>query len=136
VLALAGGITTLGADTVTLITREGGKEVKLDVDLPELIRSADKNKDMMLRNGDVIYVPRYPVFYIHGEVQRPGQYRLERDMTVMQALAVGGGLTLRGTQRGMQISRRDAGGKLVTHDADPLEAVQADDVVFLKESLF
>jgi hypothetical protein len=36
----------------------------------------------------------------------------------------------------MQISRRDAGGKLVTRDADPLEAVQADDVVFLKESLF
>jgi polysaccharide export outer membrane protein len=136
VLALAGGVTTLGADVVTLVTSENGKEKKIDVDVPELIRSVDKSKDVILKNGDVIYVPRYPVFYIHGEVQRPGQYRLERDMSVMQALAVGGGLTLRGTQRGMQLSRKEAGGKTVTRDAQPMEAVQADDVIFVKESLF
>jgi polysaccharide export outer membrane protein len=136
VLALAGGVTTLGADVVTVITNEDGKERKLEVDLPELIRSADKRKDVMLRNGDVIYVPRYPVFYIHGEVQRPGQYRLERDMTVQQALAVGGGLTLRGTQRGMQLTRRDASGKLETRDAKPLEPIGSDDVLFVRESFF
>lgn len=136
VLALAGGVTTLGADVVTVITNEDGKERKVDVDVPELIRSADKRKDVMLRNGDVIYVPRYPVFYIHGEVQRPGQYRLERDMTVQQALAVGGGLTLRGTQRGMQLTRRDASGKLATRDANPTEPIASDDVLFVKESFF
>jgi polysaccharide export outer membrane protein len=135
VLALAGGVTNLGADVVTLITRENGKETKIEVDVPELIRSVDKAKDVMLKNGDVIYVPRYPVFYIHGEVQRPGQYRLERDMTVQQALAVGGGLTIRGTQRGMQLSRRESD-KVVTRDAQPLEAVRADDVIFVRESLF
>jgi protein involved in polysaccharide export with SLBB domain len=32
-------------------------------------------------------------------VQRPGQLRLERGMTLMQALASGGGLTARGTAR-------------------------------------
>jgi protein involved in polysaccharide export with SLBB domain len=86
-------VTNLGADVVTLVTSENGKEAKIEIDVPELIRSVDKVKDVMLKNGDVIYVPRYPVFYIHGEVQRPGQYRLERDMTVEQALAVGGELT-------------------------------------------
>jgi polysaccharide export outer membrane protein len=136
VLAVAGGITTLGSDTVTLITQENGKEVKIDVDLPAIINSVDKGKDVVLKNGDVIFVPRYPVFYIHGEVQRPGQYRLERDMTVQQALAVGGGLTIRGTQRGMQISRKEGDGKPVTRDAEPMEAVRADDVIFVKESLF
>jgi polysaccharide export outer membrane protein len=136
VLALAGGVTNLGADVVTLVTSENGKETKIEIDVPELIRSVDKAKDVMLKNGDVIYVPRYPVFYIHGEVQRPGQYRLERDMTVQQALAVGGGLTLRGTQRGMQLSRKEAGGKTVTRDAQTMEAVRADDVIFVRESLF
>jgi polysaccharide export outer membrane protein len=96
----------------------------------------DKSKDVILKNGDVVYVPRYPVFYIHGEVQRPGQYRLERDMTVMQALAVGGGLTIRGTQRGMQLSRKEGDGKTVTREAQPMEAVRTDDVIFVKESLF
>lgn len=136
VLALAGGVTALGADVVTLITSENGREIKIDVDVPQFIRAVDKSKDVILKNGDVIYVPRYPVFYIHGEVQRPGQYRLERDMTVMQALAFGGGLTIRGTQRGMQLSRRGGDGKTVTRDAQPMEAVEADDVLFVKESLF
>jgi polysaccharide export outer membrane protein len=136
VLALAGGVTALGGDVVTLITNENGKETKIDVDVPQIIRSVDKRKDVILKNGDVIYVPRYPVFYIHGEVQRPGQYRLERDMTVMQALAVGGGLTIRGTQRGMQLSRKGDDGKTVTRDAQAMEVLQSDDVIFVKEGLF
>jgi polysaccharide export outer membrane protein len=101
-----------------------------------MLQSGDLAKDIPLQNGDVIYVPRAPLFYIHGEVQRPGQYRLERDMTVMQALAFGGGLTIRGTQRGMQLSRKGGDGKTVTRDAQAMEAVQADDVIFVKESLF
>jgi len=36
------------------------------------------------------------MFYIYGQVQRPGQVRLERGMTVMQALAAGGGVTGKG----------------------------------------
>ncbi len=136
VLAVAGGVTNLGADVITLITREDGKERRIEIDLPALLQSGDRTKDVVLRNGDVIFVPRYPVFYIHGEVQRPGQYRLERDMTVQQALAVGGGLTIRGTQRGLQVSRREADGKVVTRDAQLGEAVRADDVIFVKESLF
>jgi polysaccharide export outer membrane protein len=136
VLAVAGGVTTLGADVVTLITHENGKERRLEIDLPALLQSGDKTKDAVLKSGDVIFVPRYPVFYIHGEVQRPGQYRLERDMTVQQALAVGGGLTIRGTQRGLQISRREGNGKPLTREAQPAEEVRADDVIFVKESLF
>lgn len=136
VLAVAGGVTNLGADVITLITRENGKEQRIEIDLPALLQSGDKTKDLVLKNGDVIFVPRYPVFYIHGEVQRPGQYRLERDMTVQQALAVGGGLTIRGTQRGLQISRRDGDGKPVTREAQLAEEVKADDVIFVKESLF
>jgi len=57
-------------------------------------------------------------------------------MTVQQALAVGGGLTIRGTQRGMAIIRRQADGKTTTLDAEAAELVQSDDVIFVKESLF
>jgi len=136
VVALAGGVTPLGADVVTLVTTDNGKEKKISVDLPELIRSGDLSRDAVIRNGDIIFVDRYPVFYIYGEVQRPGQYRLERGMTVMQALAVGGGLTLRGTERGLRISRRDPSGAVTSQDAKPDEAVLPDDVVFVRESMF
>jgi polysaccharide export outer membrane protein len=52
--------------------------------------------------GDIIYVERAPRFYITGEVQRPGAFKVERQMTVLQALSAGGGLTARGSDRGMQ----------------------------------
>jgi polysaccharide export outer membrane protein len=136
VVALAGGVTPLAADVVTLVTTDNGKEKKISVDLPELLRSGDLARDAVIKNGDIIFVDRYPVFYIYGEVQRPGQYRLERGMTVMQALAVGGGLTLRGTERGLRISRRDRGGAVGSQDAKPDDAVLADDVIFVRESMF
>jgi polysaccharide export outer membrane protein len=136
VLALAGGVTPLGADVITLITSEGEKEKKIDIDLPAMIQSGDRSKDVVLKNGDIVFVPRHPVFYIYGEVQRPGQYRIERDLTVMQAVTVGGGLTNRATEKGIRVNRRGHNGKVVTRVADPLEPVAADDVIYVRESLF
>jgi polysaccharide export outer membrane protein len=57
-------------------------------------------------------------------------------MTVVQALSIGGGLTPRGTERGIRIKRRDAKGNLVEINASHEETLQADDVVYVKESFF
>lgn len=136
VLALAGGETPTGADVVWLISAESKGSKRMDVDLPSLMRSGDMSKDPIVRNGDTIYVPREPVFYIYGEAQKPGQYRIEPNMDVSQALAVGGGPTNRGTDRGIQLSRRDASGRVTTRDAKPEELVQPNDVLFVRERLF
>jgi polysaccharide export outer membrane protein len=55
---------------------------------------------------------------------------------VQQALSAGGGLTPRGTERGITIKRRSADGKTQTLSAKPDDLVQADDVITIKESLF
>ena len=136
VIALAGGIAPLGHDVVTLVKQGPEGETRTQVDVHELLLKGDGTKDVSLASGDAIYVPRYPVFYIYGEVNRPGQYRVERGMTVQQALAVGGGPTLRGTQRGMQLTRKSISGARVNREADPAETVQPDDVLFVKESFF
>lgn len=135
-LAQAGGVSAEGSDTVSLISKRGGKTVKQQIDIVGMIHSADLGHDIELAPSDVIYVERAPRFYIYGEVQRPGTFRLERSMTVLQALSVGGGLTARGTERGIRIKRRDAGGKLQILDAQPDDQVQIDDVVYVKESWF
>ena len=137
VLAIAGGPMPTAADVVSLITRDdAGREKKIDVDIPALMLSGDGSKDVLVKNGDIVYVPRAPVFYIYGEAQRPGQYRVERTMNVMQALAVGGGPTPRGTDRGLRITRRDPSGTLVTRDANPNEAIFPDDILQVRERLF
>ena len=89
-----------------------------------------------MQNNDVVYVDRMPQVYIYGEVQRPGALRLERGMTVLQALAAGGGLTLRGTQRGIRVHRRGADGVVQELTPGLQDQLQQDDVVFIRESLF
>ncbi len=111
VIAMAGGVSPDGADSVTLVRQRGGKTITLEVDLPALFKSNGALINPEVVGGDSIYVDRYPYFYIYGEVQRPGVYRLEKGMTVMQALSVGGGFTLRAARKDIQINRRDKTGQ-------------------------
>jgi polysaccharide biosynthesis/export protein len=136
ILALAGGISPTGDDKVIVMMKRNGKTAKLDVDVPAMYRAGDLSRDIQLENGDVIFVQRAPVFYIYGEVQRAGSYRLEPAMTVMQALSVGGGVTQRGTDRGLKIRRRTPDGEIRTIDARLTDTLQPDDVIYVRESLF
>ena len=136
VLAQAGGISADGGDVVSLLrVREGGA-AKQVIDITDMVRRGDVAGNLEMAGGDVIYVERAPRFYIYGEVQRPGMFRIEWSMTVLQGLAAGGGLTARGTERGLRIKRRDAAGKLQILDAQYDDLVQNDDVVYVRESLF
>ncbi len=135
-LAAAGGIAPSGADTLTLVGTRDGKPTRQVIDLPGLFRSPSRSDDVIIQNGDVIYVERAPMVYIYGEVQRPGPMRLERDMTVMQALATGGGLNLRGTEKGLRVHRRDADGKLQVIEPKMDDLLRDGDVVYVRESLF
>jgi polysaccharide export outer membrane protein len=135
-LALAGGIATEGGDKVSLIRTRGGKTTRSEIDVVQMMRAGEMNEDFQVSGTDVVFVERAPKFYIYGEVQRPGAFRLERAMTVTQALSAGGGLSLRGTERGLLIKRRDAQGQLHTIRAKSDDMVQVDDVLYVKESWF
>ncbi len=134
-LALAGGIAPTGSDQVTIVSTRDGKTTKTDVDLPGMIRAGDLARNVEVNAGDTIFVNRAPMVYIYGEVQKAGAYRVEPHMTVMQALAMGGGLTTRGTERGIRIHRRN-GEQVSRLDAKLTDTVQNDDVIYVRESLF
>lgn len=135
-IAAAGGVAPGGADVVTLVGTRNGRSIRLDIDLPAILQSGKAELDIPVDNGDIIYVDRAPTAYIYGEVQRPGQFKVERGMTLMQALAQGGGLTPRGTQRGIKVHRRDANGVVSILDLKMNDPVARDDVIYVKESLF
>jgi len=136
ILAVAGGINAGGADTLTLVGTRDGKPMRKVIDLPGIFRSDSRQDDVIVQNGDVVYVERAPMVYIYGEVQRPGAMRLERDMTVMQALATGGGLNLRGTEKGLRVHRRAADGSLQVLTPKMDDVLMPGDVVYVRESLF
>jgi len=124
VIAAAGGISAAGGDTV-MVMRDGKEE-----------RVPLLGKGYALKGGETINVERAPVFYIHGEVARSGAYRIEPNMTVMQAIAAGGGVTPRGSDRRLKLRRVGTDGKLVEKDASLKDTVKADDVIFVREALF
>lgn len=136
-LATAGGVTpAIGSDIVTVVGQRGGKPFRKLIDLPQVFSSPDASDDLVLAANDVVYVDRAPVFYIYGEVQKPGQLRLERGMTLLQGLAAGGGLTLRGTERGIQVQRRATQGKVEVLQPDMQAPLQDGDVIYVRESIF
>ena len=124
VVAAAGGIATGGSDTVTVIRKGEAKKVAM------LEKSFD------LQNGDTVYIDRAPVFYVYGEVLRGGAYPVSQNLTVMQAISLGGGITPRGSDRRVKLRRTGPDGKVVETDAKLQDPVQQDDVIFVKESLF
>ena len=136
VLALAGGVVPEGADYVTLVTTRNGRQQKIDIDLVEMFASGDMQRDLPMQAGDVIYVNRAPVYYVYGQVNRPGMYTLERGMTLAQAIAKGGGLTLRGTDRGVRVHRRYQERTVQVLEPRLDDPIKPDDLVFVRESIF
>jgi len=136
VIALAGGIGPAGDDSVTVMLTREGKTTQRAIDIARMYRTGNLDGNIEVENGDTIYVGRAPLFYIYGEVQRAGAYRLEPNMSVMQALSLGGGVSPRGTDRGIKVHRRAKDEKFRVVDVQLTDAIQADDVIYIKESLF
>lgn len=136
ILATAGGVSATGADTVVLVGRRNGQPYRVEIDLPGIFGPGRRGDDVVLQNGDVIWVERAPVVYLYGEIARPGALRLERGMSLVQALASAGGITQRGTARGLKVHRREADGKVQILDVQMNDSLRADDVVYVRESVF
>jgi polysaccharide biosynthesis/export protein len=135
-LAEAGGTATTGADTLIVMGTRNGKPFRREIDVVNMSLTGSAADDIELHGGDTLFVNRAPMFYIYGQVQKPGQYRLEKSMTVMQALADGGGVTGKGTSRGLVLHRRDAQGKVKELSTSLDEDVHDQDVIYVKESVF
>lgn len=135
-IAQAGGIAPTGSDTVIFSGNREGKPVWRAIDIGNMFVTNHLDGDFVLQSGDVLFVDRFPLFYIYGEVQRPGSYRVERNMTMVQALAAGGGLTPRGTQRGLRLKRKDANGQVLELHPSLDDAVKPEDVIYVREGIF
>jgi polysaccharide biosynthesis/export protein len=133
VLALAGGVLNdTAADEATLVRADGSRVV---IDLQKLF-DGDPAANFNVKDGDTVFVAHAPQFYVYGQVQHPGQYRLPRHTTISQAISIGGGLMPRGTQRGAIVKRVDAKGKEYKVSVRDEDVLLPNDVLLIKASLF
>jgi polysaccharide biosynthesis/export protein len=132
-LALAGGLNSSAGDTIIVLR---GPE-RIEYQLSQAMKLTDQTKrNMSIINGDVVYVPRAQQFYVYGEVNRPGVFRMEPQMTVMQALAVAGGFNPRASHSRVEIHRVDKLGVVTKVDVKLSDLLVENDTIFVEESLF
>lgn len=109
-------------------------EKTIRVDLEQLL-SGQIAHPIMVHHGDTVYVPAAAFFYVSGEVENPGRYRLERDVTVTKALTMAGGMTRFAAKKRLVI-RRLIDGKRQEFRVSPTDLLQADDVLIIPQSVF
>ena len=135
-LAIAGGATGGGDDIAIVVGVRNDKQFRKQIDIPSIFLDDKLQDNIVLQGGDSIYVHRAPVFYIYGEAQRPGAFRIERDMTIMQALAQGGGPTARGSEKRLRLHRKAPDGSVQSIEPQLTDPVLPNDVIYVKESIF
>jgi polysaccharide biosynthesis/export protein len=124
------------ARTSAALPEAPGDADVLRVDLKE-IEDGNIAANIRLQDGDTIYVPDAARFFISGHVRTPGSYVLERGMTVQQAIAVGGGITERGSNRGIKIKREDPKrpGVFIEVNVRLTDRVQPGDTIIVRQRL-
>jgi polysaccharide export outer membrane protein len=151
VLIEAGGFTARASGEVLITRREGVFEggrntMTVRISNSSTLTPQDQiNLDLPIRNGDIVTAsPKYFVT-VDGEVNRPGRYAIEADLTVTGVVSLAGGLTRFGSND-VKIKRTDPGSgsisllevdlKDVRNGKRPDVPLQANDVVSVPRRVF
>lgn len=125
-LARAGSTTSTATGEAVIVRPKPGRQVPGPL-LPEAEDSSDVTRvdlkqlqegrlsmNLSLRDGDTIFIPKAELLYVLGQVRSPGAYPVAKETTVLQALALAGGVTDRGAANRVQMVRIVNGKKTET----------------------
>lgn len=99
------------------------------------LQSGNPDKNIALRAGDTVYFPKAAQVYVMGSVARPGSYRYQEGMSVMQALTLAGGATDRGSAGRTKVTRI-VDGKKVERKVKATDLVLPEDTLVVPERFF
>lgn len=148
-LAMAGGFTP-SADLVRskVMRIVNGVKTTIPVNIQDITTKGEKEKDIILKSDDLIFIPKRAFFSVIGEVKSPGKFDMpaERDITILEAIAMAGGFTKDASMDRVKIMRVEGAEKkniLVNvkditekDEKDKNVVLQSDDIVIVPESFF
>jgi polysaccharide export outer membrane protein len=136
-LALAGS-PTAGASNEVIVSRQpaapGGEVEIIRLNRKEL-ELGRAGYDLPLKDGDIINVPAAQRAFLEGYVRNPGPIILDPGMTVQQAIVLAGGITERGSYRGITATRT-INGISIQVDLRLEDKVQPNDVIKIRARFF
>ncbi|MFV2071160.1 MAG: SLBB domain-containing protein [Thermoanaerobaculales bacterium] len=146
ILAEAGGLKPTAGPLLELrrlVDGEEGEKPAVFAFPTAKLRTGEEGRNVVVLAGDVISVSAKKLYFITGEVARPGQYKISLGMTLMQALSQAGGPAKFASQA-VEVHREVGGSKeILNFDlshirkgriADP--AILAGDVIIVKRRFF
>ena len=134
VLARAGANLGTGNGIVTIAADHDPGSARQQLSIADIISG---EADREVRANEVIVVQPAPMVYVSGEVGRPGAYPIEPGMTVGQAIALGGGITPRGSSGRIRLTRKTPDGESRRiKSIDFQTPVKADDLVVVRTRVF
>lgn len=94
-LSMAGGPRDDAANTAYVIRVDPDSQntVRIKVDLEGLLHNQTSDLNLLLIPDDTVYVPVAPRLFVYGAVDRPGAFAFQRQMRILEAVAIAGGLT-------------------------------------------
>jgi polysaccharide export outer membrane protein len=145
VIAKAGSLTASAGSVVIVQRRKDAAVSGVTPAVPgdkrasEVLRVAiddlrEGRNNLLLQHGDTVYVPAADRFYVTGFVTRPGSYVLAPKMTVLQAIAIAGGVSETGSTQGIKIIRR-VDDKSVEIDVGDDDLVEPNDTIRVRQRL-
>lgn len=108
-IAASGGLLPSAGD---IEIRRPGVDQAINITGTQLQAGADLN----LVDGDTLIVRQALVFFVNGEVLTPGQKVWRPGLTVLQAVALAGGLTPKGRLSHIMRPVKDANGKILKYE--------------------
>ena len=149
VLSRAGSTLPTAADEVIIVRGDPGNAAAgplipdssgtnsarqtVRVDINNLQNGTGEN--IALLDNDTVYVPAAPTVYVYGQVKNPGPYPIKKSTTILQALAMAGGVTDRGSTGRVKIQRL-VDGKRKDIKAQLTDSVQSGDTIVVDERFF
>jgi polysaccharide export outer membrane protein len=136
-LALAGSPTVNASNEVIVIhPPKPGEHAPEPITINRRELEVGKaGRDITLQDGDIVNVPVAKRFYISGFVKNPGSYVMDTGTTVSQAIVLAGGLSERGTDRRLKVSRL-VDGKTVDVSVELDDRLQPNDEIKIRSRFF
>lgn len=138
IISLSGGLTSDAGHTAT-ITRagEGDKPGETQtIDLNALLKRGDVSANIRIQDRDNVFIEKVAQYYIMGQVKAPGPYKLNTELSVIDAVNRAGGFTDMAAEKDIEIQRVVDGKRQKLEDADHEEKVRPHDVIVVPESFF
>lgn len=123
------------------------RKIVINLDLQGLLKGRDQISNIFLADKDTIFIPIAELFYIIGQVRKPGSYPLAgKDITLVEAISMAGGFTRIAARNRTRIIRIEDGvEKIIEVKVDAITKagkkiqdviIHPHDVIVVPESFF